>query len=227
MPQLPKTEQKLSKLEITDLVDKAVHLLVDYARQNLKDAQAVINGAQRELEAIELEHPDNSETIQDLVPVTLTTGELREKIQQMETTINLVSEALDIPQLALSANSKRDSHGNKEDVRDFFMRLITTYLDHKETVDEFIKRAKTQWSMERMVSIDRDILRLACTEAFYMDDIPINVAISEAVELSHRFADERAAKFINGVMASLTEEALAVRRMAARKKAAHFLQQQQ
>ncbi len=45
-----------------------------------------------------------------------------------------------------------------------------------------------------------------------MTDIPINVAISEAVELSHRFADEKAAKFINGILADLSEEAEAVRR---------------
>jgi hypothetical protein len=43
------------------------------------------------------------------------------------------------------------------------------------------------------------------------------VAISEAVELSHRFADERAAKFINGVLADLAEEAEAVRRSARRR----------
>ncbi len=58
-----------------------------------------------------------------------------------------------------------------------------------------------------MVSIDRDILRLACAEAFYMPDIPVAVAINEAVELCHRFADEKAAKFINGILADLDEEA--------------------
>jgi hypothetical protein len=50
-----------------------------------------------------------------------------------------------------------------------------------------------------------------------MADIPVNVAISEAVELSHRFADEKAAKFINGVLADLAEEAEAVRRSARRR----------
>ena len=58
-----------------------------------------------------------------------------------------------------------------------------------------------------MVSIDRDILRLACAEAFFIDEVPINVAISEAVELCHRFADEKAAKFVNGVLADLSEQA--------------------
>ena len=58
-----------------------------------------------------------------------------------------------------------------------------------------------------MVSIDRDILRLACTEAFYMSEIPVNVCISEAVELCHRFADQKAARFINGILGELSDEA--------------------
>lgn len=222
MPQLPKNKEKLSKLEVTELVDKAVFLLVDYARQNLKDAHAIINGANRELDQIELDHPQNADNVHEIESVPLTTQELKDKFRQMEIAINLISEAMDLPELALSANRNReiDKAAQKEDVREFFMRLIEEYLDHKDTVEEFIKRARSQWSIDRMVSIDRDILRLACTEAFYMEDIPINVAISEAVELAHRFADEKAAKFINGVLSSLQEEANAVRRMAARKRQA-------
>ena len=56
---------------------------------------------------------------------------------------------------------------------------------------------KEALAVDRMVSIDRDILRLACAEAFFIEEVPVNVAISEAVELAHRFADEKAAKFIN------------------------------
>jgi transcription termination factor NusB len=44
------------------------------------------------------------------------------------------------------------------------------------------------------------------------------VAVSEAVELSHRFADAKAAKFINGILGDLVEEAEAVRRVYAKKQ---------
>ncbi len=54
-----------------------------------------------------------------------------------------------------------------------------------------------------MVSTDRDILRLACTELFYLPSVPVKVCINEAVELCHQFADAKAAKFINGVLADL------------------------
>lgn len=232
MPQLPKSSDKLAKVEIADLVDKAVHMLVDYAKQNLKDVNAMLLKTSNELVALEVEHEDNSRSTNELAPVPLTTAQMREQLSTLETSINLISEALDIPQMALSASSsliktscKKCGNASEvsvqrpheDDVREFVFRLVETYIENREIIDEYIKRARTQWRMERMVSIDRDILRLACAEAFYMVDIPVNVAISEAVELSHRFADERAAKFINGVLADLAEEAEAVRRSAKRR----------
>lgn len=235
MPQLPRNSEKLGKFEITDLVDKAIHMLVDYARQNLKDAHAAITAETNELVSIEVEHKDNANVISmtDLKPVPLTTEQLRDQLGKLELAINLINEALDIPEMALSAGTTRVKSSckkcqqvsevaverpHKEDVRDFVFRLIETYLDNKESVDEFIKRTRSKWRMDRMVSIDRDILRLACTEAFYMEDIPVNVAIAEAVNLSHRFADAKAAKFINGILGDMSEEAEAVRRMRRRSR---------
>lgn len=233
MPQLPKNQDKLETTQIMELTDKAIHMLVDYARQSLTDAQAMVIAAQDELSAIEVEHESNRNRVDELKPVNLTSKQLKEKMQTLETAIALVSEALDIPEMALAlgtqtvrSNCKKCGaivdatidKPHKDEVRDFVIRLISVYLENKELVDEFIKRARTKWRVDRMVSIDRDILRLACSEAFFMDDIPINVAISEAVELSHRFADAKAARFINGILGDLSEEAEAVRRARARKK---------
>ncbi len=232
MPQLPKNSEKLAKVEISEIVDRAIHMLVDYAKQNLKDVNAMLTKAGNELVSIEVEHGDNSKSSGELAAVPLTTAQVRDQLSTLEVSINMISEALDIPEMALTANStllktncKKCGHvdeiaiarPHKDDIREFLFRLIETYLENREIIDEYIKRARTQWRMERMVSIDRDILRLACAEAFYLTDIPVNVAISEAVELSHRFADEKAAKFINGVLADLAEEAEAVRRSARRK----------
>ena len=232
MPQLPKTPEKLGREDIVELSDRAIHMLVDYARQNLKDAQSLVLTSQDELTAIEVEHESNKNAVDNLAPVTLTTEQMRDKLHTLENAINLVAEALDIPEMVLSSGTLRIRTAckkcgtsseiavekpHKDDVREFIVRLVSVYLENRESIDEFLKRARTKWRVERMVSIDRDILRLACAEAFFMDDIPVNVAISEAVELSHRFADERAAKFINGILGDLAEEAEAVRRAAKRR----------
>ena len=111
-----------------------------------------------------------------------------------------------IPILVLESSSEK-----KTEVKDFLLRLVNTYIEHQEAIDNSIKEASTKWEIGRMVNIDLDILRLACAETFFMPDIPIAVAINEAVELCHRFADEKAAKFVNGILADLSEEAIKLR----------------
>lgn len=201
LPQLPKDKKKLEKLELDRLASKAVQMLADYAQQCLADANAFMVKSHQLLLEQEVDAPENRHQVDDLSPVKVTSAQLREHLDLLERAMHLTSEALDIPQMQVEA---RDT--------DFLFQLVGSYIDHREEIDQFINRVKAKWRVERMVSIDRDIIRLACAEAFFLPDIPINVCISEAVELSHRFADERAAKFINGILGDLAEEAKYFRR---------------
>lgn len=227
LPQLPKDEAKLEKLELDLLVSKAVQMLCDYAKQNLADANGLLVKADQELGEIEIEHGDNATNVEDLSSVTITTGQLRHQLDLIERSLHLVSEALDIPEIAThSAHIIKEVNCKKcdttlevpiqktteSDVLQFFTTLIMAYTDHREQIDGFLKQIKVKWRLDRMISIDRDILRLACAELFFMPDVPVKVAINEAVELTHRFADARAAKFINGVLADLAETAGEFRR---------------
>jgi transcription antitermination protein NusB len=220
-PQLPKDRQKLEKTELNSIVAKAAAMLTDYAKQCLLDAEGLATHVEQGVVETEIEHPDNSESLEELAPVPVTTAQVREILELVQRAVSLVSEALDIPEIAnqISGTHKfsctKCGHINQVVVKDntssevmsFLQTLIVTYIEHREEIDNFIRDARSKWKVERMVSIDRDILRLACAEAFFMPEVPIKVAISEAVELSHRFADAKAAKFINGVLADLGEEA--------------------
>jgi N utilization substance protein B len=227
MPQLPKDRQKLNDSDYDLLIARAVHMLVEYAKQNLTDAQAALSKSTKVLTEIEVDHPKNAKAIEKLEPVALDSAQLKEQIAAVEQALDMVAEALDIPEMALhsgldkveikcrkcgDAQTTYVERASKSEVREFIISLVSTYLDHKNQVDELIKRAKAKWQLERMVSIDRDILRLAFTEAFFMPEVPVNVCISEAVELCHRFADDKAAKFINGILADVVESAKQYRR---------------
>jgi len=226
MPQLPKDSGKLDKVDIDMLVTRAVHMLRDYATQNLTEANAILGKSAEMLAELEIEHPSNvhSETLQ---AVNLTSEDLRTQLENLERAVNFIAEALDIPDMVLHASHdpvkvkcRKCAHMNEayieragsSEVRDFLLKIVSAYLNNKSVIDDFIKQAKSRWQVERMVSIDRDILRLACAEALFMPDVPVNVCISEAVELSHRFADVKAAKFINGILGDLAEEAAYFRR---------------
>lgn len=201
LPQLPKDQKKLEKLEMDRLVSKAVQMLTDYSKQCLADANSFVVKSQQVLMDQEVEAPENRRLVEDLNAVPLNSAQVREHLALMERALNLASEALDIPQMRIESQDT-----------DFLFSLVTAYNDHRKEIDQFINNVKVKWRVERMVSIDRDILRLACAEAFFMPDIPIRVCINEAVELANRFADEKAAKFINGVLGDLAEEARHYRR---------------
>lgn len=232
MPQLPKDKGKLDGQHLDDLVEKTVRLLCDYARNSLSEANALLLKASQEITDTELDHPENRRQVHDIKPVQVTTGQLKSQLHLLEQALNFVAEALDVPEMAL-VSTAQDAHcpqcGHEErrstkslrgEVKDFLVKLVSAYVEHKTEIDDYIKEARAKWQVERMVSIDRDILRLACAEALYLPEVPVNVAISEAVELSHRFADERAAKFINGVLADLSERAEEFRKVRALEKLA-------
>jgi N utilization substance protein B len=222
LPQVPKDRDKLEQQEIETLIARAVRMLCDNARQDLADADSELQSISQTLADTEVEHPQNSDAISDLKPVPVTTGQLRNVVEKLERAVMLAAEALDVPDMALlsghtaiSVECKNCKHGvetyiekpESTEVREYLVRLLTVYHENRRAIDEFIKSAKSKWNVDRMVTIDRDILRLACAEAFFITDVPVNVCISEAVELAHRFADDKAAKFINGVLADLSEDA--------------------
>lgn len=226
LPQVPKDEAKLASLTIEDLVGRAVHMLVDHARQLLADGSAALSKTANELTELELNDDSNKSLVHTLNPVALNTKQLREELERIDHAVAFVSEALEIPEMTMHGGRTRVEipcskckhvstvtleRNDKSEVRQFVVDLISAYSAHRKEIDEIIRQVKTKWKVERMVSIDRDILRLAVTEMFFMPDIPVKVAINEAVEMCHRFADEKAAKFINGVLADLAEDAEAVR----------------
>ncbi|CEI84100.1 MULTISPECIES: transcription antitermination factor NusB [Oceanobacillus] len=92
----------------------------------------------------------------------------------------------------------------EEERKDVFLSmLIEGVITYKETIDLKISENLEKWSLERVASVERTILRLAVYELLYMEDIPQNVTINEAVELAHTFGDEQSGKFINGVLSKV------------------------
>ncbi|OKL38075.1 transcription antitermination factor NusB [Domibacillus mangrovi] len=74
-----------------------------------------------------------------------------------------------------------------------------------EDIDNTIKENLEKWSFDRLAKVDRNILRLAVYEMKQSEDVPAKVAINEAVELAKHFSDERASKFINGVLSKINK----------------------
>lgn len=88
----------------------------------------------------------------------------------------------------------------------FFEQLVYGVLENKEKIDEMIKRHLVNWKLDRLANVDRAILRLSAYEMIFLDDIPVNVSMNEAIELAKQFGDDKSAKFVNGVLSNIKSD---------------------
>ena len=91
-----------------------------------------------------------------------------------------------------------------EDNVDFVRELVGGAVRNKDEIDGSIQRFAPAWPIAQIAIVDRNILRLAIFEILFDNKVPVKVAISEAVELAKDFGSENSAKFVNGVLGSVS-----------------------
>lgn len=84
--------------------------------------------------------------------------------------------------------------------REFALSLVRGVLEHWKEIDRWVSTQAEHWRLERMATVDRNILRLAVYELLFEPDTPPAVVIDEAVELAKRFGSEQSGPFVNGVL---------------------------
>jgi len=85
-------------------------------------------------------------------------------------------------------------------VRLFAEPLIRGTLEHRDELDEIIKKHAKNWELHRIAAVDRNILRLAMFEMLHRQDIPPVVSINEAVDMAKKFSTQDSGKFVNGIL---------------------------
>ncbi|MBI5384233.1 MAG: transcription antitermination factor NusB [Verrucomicrobia bacterium] len=91
-------------------------------------------------------------------------------------------------------------------VRLFADPLIRGAVQHRDAIDEEIRKYAKNWELHRMAAVDRNILRLAIYEMNYREDIPPIVSINEAVDIAKKFSTQDSGKFVNGVLDKVKSE---------------------
>ncbi len=90
-----------------------------------------------------------------------------------------------------------------EDGTAFAQRLVTGVLEHLSRLNSTIESIATEWPLEQMAIIDRNILRIAIYEITEQKQAPVKVVINEAVELAKLFGSDSSRRFVNGVLGTL------------------------
>lgn len=129
----------------------------------------------------------------------MTRHELRERIFQTIFQIPFYED--DIPELDLNDEDSQTDVSVED--QSYINDKVSCIRERMTAIDSEIEKHSKGWKISRLGKTELAILRLAIYEIEYDDDIPAKVAVNEAVELAKVYADERSARFINGVLSGL------------------------
>ena len=88
----------------------------------------------------------------------------------------------------------------------FLNDIVEGVMENKEKLDTKITENLKNWTLSRIASVEKTVLRIATFEFLFLEDIPVSVSINEAVELANKYGEEKSGKFVNGVLSKIIEE---------------------
>ena len=99
-----------------------------------------------------------------------------------------------------------EHNSTQEDVRGFAEDLFRAAMDRTAEIDSLIERHAEHWRVDRMATVDRNVLRSAVAEFMGFPATPRAVVINEALEIARKFSSPESVQFINGVLDSVGRE---------------------
>jgi len=198
--QLSKNIEKWENKDIVEIIERSVETLTKEAEHNLQSSVRELGAIRDYIQNYEIDHTDNLERPMDvsIIPVAVPmTSDMIGRIDTLLDAAEKIYSAMDIVQI--SAMSER------EDVKKYSVKLVRTFIENKEHIDAQIKEHSKGWDVDRLLKVDRDVLRISITELLYFEDIPASVSIDEAVELSKKYGTDESSSFINGILRQVYE----------------------
>ncbi len=90
-------------------------------------------------------------------------------------------------------------------VPEYTVRLVEGVVEHKARIDELISDYSVGWTLDRMPTVDRNLLRMSIYELLWVDETPDGVVLSEAVNLARDLSTDESPAFVNGLLAKVLE----------------------
>ena len=81
--------------------------------------------------------------------------------------------------------------------------LVQGVESNREQLDQVIAAHSKGWTLQRMPTLDRNVLRIAAFELMSRPEVPVAVVLDEAVELAKRFSTDDSGRFVNGVLSAV------------------------
>ncbi len=199
--QFDKKIANYSKSDLEDIILKSVRILTGNAGDELKTAVGSLIAMRDEIDNYEAEHETNLNRPLGVanVPVPIVmTSEMSARINEM---IDIAEKAL----LALEI-AEFTTLDSQNEVKDYAIQIAESFQKNHKEVDDIIQKHARNWDIQRLVKMDKDILRIAIVELLYIKDAPMKVVVDEALELAKKYSTDDSASFINGILAKVIVE---------------------
>jgi len=187
-----------TKDNMDDIIIKSIRLLISNANDDLKISLGSLIDMKNRIEDYEAEHETNLNRPMGAsniaVPMVMT-SDMLSKINSM---IDVAEKA--VLGLEIAEFTALES---QPEVKDFAVKIAQTFREHKSEVDETIKKYAIGWDFDRLVKMDKDILRIAISELLYIKEAPMKVVVDEAIELAKKYSTDDSASFVNGILAKV------------------------
>ena len=196
--QFDKTITNYSKENLDDIIVKSVRILSSSASDDLKTSLGALIDMKNKIDDYEAEHEINLnrplEAANIAVPLPMT-SDMSARGEEM---IEVAEKAL--LALEIAEFTTLESQG---DVKNYAIQIAETFQKNHDEIDSIIKKYSTGWDFERLVKMDKDILRIALSELLFIKETPMKVVVDEAVELAKKYSTDDSPSFINGVLAKV------------------------
>ena len=196
--QFDKKITNYSKKDLGDIILKSVRILTNSAEEELRTAVGTLLEMKSQIDDYEANHEDNLKRPLDVsnIPVVLPmTSDMTGRINEM---IDIAEKAL----LALEI-AEITTLEAQNDVKNYAVTIAEFFQKNHEEIDNIIKKYSKNWDFQRLVKMDKDILRIAIVELLYIKDAPMKVVVDEALELAKKYSTDDSTSFINGILAKI------------------------
>ena len=121
--------------------------------------------------------------------------------QARELSLQILFQIEFTPQMSLAELTTLFEKNFEPSILNYALEIVNGVKANKEQIDSQISLASTHWKIDRMASVDRNLLRSACFEMFFAKDkLEPKIVINEAVEIAKIYGTAESSAFINGLL---------------------------
>jgi N utilization substance protein B len=190
-----------SDKDFEDIILKSIRVLSNNSTDELRTAVGALIDIKEFIDNYEADAPSNLERPIGVenkpVPIP-TTADMTEKIDSVLEVVEKAILALEVAELSVLES--------QDDVKDYVIKIAKSFKEHYEEVDAQIQKFSKGWDINRLVKMDKDILRIAIIELLFIKEAPMKVVVDEALELAKKYSTEDSSAFINGILAKVVLE---------------------